>query len=353
MPPSKVVINLSLFAIGILALQGTAFASFPDVPENHVNYDAIIYVQQQGMVSGYPDGTYKPSSTINRAEFVKILIEAVSQEFNPAECHQSQSFPDVKLSDWFNDYVCIGKDRGYIGGYPDGTFKPSNSINFVEASKIIAIAMDLPLEPAEGTEWYRPFVVTLEGSNAIPTSINTFDHALTRGEMAEIMYRLKAGITNKPSKTYDDLAHADRWVPFQSAYFTLSFSTPSGFEVKDSKNYVAVAQSPYYTRDIGDDNAFMMLTRYDQYHTREGQLALYRKLLKNIQESQTIVDGSSFLTLKGDDWGRFEGDSAGKVAVVFFDASSLEMMERPANSDQNFDPVSIGEEILSTFRFSK
>lgn len=141
--------------------------------------------------------------------------------------------------------------------------------------------------------------------------------------------------------------------PFHSAYFTLSFSIPSGFEVKEDKNYVAIAQSPYYTRDIGDDNAFMRLTRYDRYRTREGQIALYRKLLKNFQESHTMVDGSSFLTLKGDDWGRFEGDSAGKVVVVIFEASWLEIIERPANKDQNFDPVGIGGQILSTFRFFK
>lgn len=140
---------------------------------------------------------------------------------------------------------------------------------------------------------------------------------------------------------------------FASSYLTLSFKLPQGFEIKEDKNHVAVAQSPYYTRDIGDDNAFMRLTRYDQYHTRGSQLALYRKLLKNIQETQTIVDGSSFLTLKGDDWGRFEGDSAGKVVVVMFEASWLEIIERPANKDQNFDPVGLGEQILSNFRFSK
>ncbi len=143
------------------------------------------------------------------------------------------------------------------------------------------------------------------------------------------------------------------WLPFKSSFFTLSFKTPSGFEVREDKNNILVAKSPYLTTDIGSDNAFFRLTRYDSNNTRESKLALYRKLLKNKQESTVSVDGSSFLILKGDDWGRFEGNGAGKVVVVFFDASWLEIIERPANSNQSFDPITIGNQILSTFKFTK
>lgn len=148
-------------------------------------------------------------------------------------------------------------------------------------------------------------------------------------------------------------AEIANWLPFKSSFFTLSFKIPSSFEVKEGQNYILVAKSPYYTREIGDDNAFFRLTRYNSNHTRESQLVSYRKLLKNIQESTVAVDNSSFLTLRGDDWGRFEGDSAGKVVVVFFDASWLEIMERPASSNQSFNPITIGNQILSTFKFTK
>ncbi len=143
------------------------------------------------------------------------------------------------------------------------------------------------------------------------------------------------------------------WLPFKSSYFALSFKIPSGFEVKEGQNYILVAKSPYYTTDIGSDNAFLRLTRYNQNDTRKSKLAEYRKELKNLQESNTVVDGSSFLTLTGDDWGRFEGTSAGKVMVVFFDASWLEIIERPIDRDQRFNPITIGNQILLTFRFSK
>lgn len=143
------------------------------------------------------------------------------------------------------------------------------------------------------------------------------------------------------------------WLQFTSAYFTLSFKFPSGFEVRETKNQILIAKSPYYTRDIGDDNSFLYLNRYDENNTREGMIALYKKTLKNWKESQVIIDGSSFLVIRGNDIGRFEGDSASQVVVVFFDASWLQIMERPVNKDQDFDPIAIGNEILSTFKFSK
>jgi hypothetical protein len=156
-----------------------------------------------------------------------------------------------------------------------------------------------------------------------------------------------------PTPIQPPINETANWLTFKSSFFTLSFKTPSGFEVKEGQNYILVAKSPFFTTDIGSDNAFFRLTRYNSDNTRESRLTLYRKLLTNIQESMVIVDNSSFLVLKGNDWGRFEGDSAGKVTIVFFDASWLEIIERPANSNQSFNPITIGNQILSTFRFSK
>lgn len=168
----------------------------------------------------------------------------------------------------------------------------------------------------------------------------------------DIMRKLGLGIKNSDlsliisNDTFD-------WQLFKSSYFTLSFKIPNGFEVKEDANHILIAQVPYYTRDIGDDNAFFNLIRYSKDNMKESKLALYRKLLKNKQESNITIDNTSFLVLKGDDYGRFEGDSAGKVNVIFFDASYLEIIQRPADSDQNFDPISIGNQIVSTLKFSK
>lgn len=203
---SKAIIPLGLVA-GIL-FQGTAFASFPDVSASHANYDSVIYIQQKGMVSGYPDGSFRPNQTINRAEFTKILYKSFLDAGAFGDhCGNSVYFSDVNyLEDWFGDYVCEAADRKIIQGYSDGTFRPGQNINFVEAAKIIVKSYNQDFDgTAIDSPWYAPFVAELGQKNAIPTSINSFDQKITRGEMAEMVYRLQVGATNKPSKTYDDL----------------------------------------------------------------------------------------------------------------------------------------------------
>ena len=114
---------------------------------------------------------------------------------------------DVWESDWFFYFVCVGVKAGLINGYPDGTFKPASPINFAEASKIIVKALftDSDFEASHTETWYAEYVFQLTSNNAVPLSIRSPDQLITRGEMAEMIYRLKAGVFDKPSTTFEEL----------------------------------------------------------------------------------------------------------------------------------------------------
>lgn len=198
-------ITAALSVLGFL-FPAFAFASFPDVPSNHPNYDSILYVQEQGIVSGYPDKTFHPDQSINRAEFTKIVTLTKYGQAMIDMCGSRAQFSDVPPDAWYIKYVCRAKDSGLITGYPDRTFRPEQNINFVEASKILSLAafnsVNLDLPEDTGGPWYDIYVRYLTERNAIPVSIASFDHYLTRGEMAEIIYRLKENITTKTSATF-------------------------------------------------------------------------------------------------------------------------------------------------------
>lgn len=191
----------------ILAACNAAQAAFNDVNSSHENKDAIEYVQAQGIVQGYADGTYKPDNKINRAEFTKIVIEA---QFEKAEIDGCETtvFNDVPTAQWFAKYVCLAQKKGVIAGYPDGTFKPGNNIKFTEAAKIIANTLYGTVQGAE--PWYRSFVEKLANEKSIPTSIAEFGKEITRGEMAEMIYRLKADVKTKSSQTYASIEAGPR-----------------------------------------------------------------------------------------------------------------------------------------------
>ena len=193
------------YAISILAgliffgLTGNVKAQeFSDVHDLHINQEAIQYLQSREVIEGYGDNTYKPENRINRAEFVKIIIASKIQ--NP---WGSYCFKDVK-DEWFAKYVCTAKRLGYIQGYPDGTFQPANYINFAEASKIITKSMGV-LSDTTGTrgEWFAGYVKGLENEKAIPTTVQFFDKDVSRGEMAEVIWRLKENVTDKVSQDYE------------------------------------------------------------------------------------------------------------------------------------------------------
>ncbi len=179
-----------------------AASGFADLDLEHENHDAVSYVKHQSIVKGYDDGTFKPERAINRAELTKIVIAANFSTQEISQCSPNQyGFDDVPVNAWFAPYICMAKKNGVINGYPDGTFRPAQNVNFVEASKIITKSFGYKI--AEGGDlWYQNYVTHLGQNNTIPVSIQTFDKSITRGEMAEIIYRIKANITEKSSRTF-------------------------------------------------------------------------------------------------------------------------------------------------------
>lgn len=105
----------------------------------------VITAVQQGIIEGYPDGTLRPHTPINRAEALKILLltanaDRILAEFGPSDLPQA-TFPDVPESSWFAEYVAKAQALGLIEGYPDGTFRPAQQITRAEAAKLIYLLM--------------------------------------------------------------------------------------------------------------------------------------------------------------------------------------------------------------------
>ncbi|MCM3630906.1 carbohydrate binding domain-containing protein [Paenibacillus glycanilyticus] len=93
----------------------------------------------KGLVSSYPDGSFKPEQQITRAEFTKLINSLFG-----FTSKGDNGFTDLAAGAWYADQVAMGKHAGYINGYPDGTFKPNAAITRQEAAKIAAGLFRLP-----------------------------------------------------------------------------------------------------------------------------------------------------------------------------------------------------------------
>lgn len=166
------------------------------------NNTAIDYITDAGIVEGYEDGTYRPDNPINRAEFTKILIEASLGE-NPTDSADA-CFNDFTVDQWFSSYVCFAKEGGIISGYPDGSFGPANNIKLTEAAKILVNVFEIEKVDPVGEEWYSEFVETLINEKYIPDTFSYVSDEVTRGQMAEMIWRIMEEKHDQPALTEFD-----------------------------------------------------------------------------------------------------------------------------------------------------
>ena len=132
-------------------LSGLKYSTLPGIRwtmDGKIDHDKLLlypilniglnYTDHFAYMVGYPDGTFKPQANITRAEVAAIIYRLMTPEsrakFHDGDC----MFSDVQAGMWFNESVCTLVKAGIISGYPDGTFKPNQSITRAEFSSMIA-----------------------------------------------------------------------------------------------------------------------------------------------------------------------------------------------------------------------
>ena len=103
---------------------------YSDVSAGRWYNNAVSTMTRAGIVNGYPDGTFRPNAPITRAEMAKII--ALFAKLEPS----AERFPDT-AGHWAEAYIRLAAGNGWIEGYPDGTFRPNQSITRAETVTMI------------------------------------------------------------------------------------------------------------------------------------------------------------------------------------------------------------------------
>ena len=189
-----------------LLLPSSAYA-FPDVNVDDYHYVPIQYLEENGIIDGYDDGTFRANNNINRAEALKMLALASSMiEANDSlESPINNPFTDTPIGEWYSPYVQAAKDAEVISGYSDGSFKPEQNVNLVEALKIYLEALgntifppvdDYLVNDTPADEWFTKYTAHAIQRNMLiiyPSNEIYPDQEISRGYLAEIIYRKKMG----------------------------------------------------------------------------------------------------------------------------------------------------------------
>jgi murein DD-endopeptidase MepM/ murein hydrolase activator NlpD len=177
---------------------------FTDVGRGNDHYDAIKYLYDNGIVSGYSDGTFQPNKTVNRAEALKMLMLAFNVGTGPA---QALTFTDTDNSAWYATTLGTAVAKEIVAGYGDGTFKPAQTVNKAEYLKMIFKTNGIevtdsisanPYADVPKDAWYAPYAYLTNRKNLLDVPDNLLDPAngMTRGDVAETIYRLKYVLDN-------------------------------------------------------------------------------------------------------------------------------------------------------------
>ena len=116
---------------------------FTDVSNDAWYCSAVSTLSAMGIISGYPDATFRPNASITRAEFAAIATRFdVNGDKTPA------SFNDI-ANHWAKDEIAVAANNGWVNGYEDGSFRPQNKITRAETMSLVNRVLNRKPETAE------------------------------------------------------------------------------------------------------------------------------------------------------------------------------------------------------------
>lgn len=254
----------------------------------HWAESALRTLVKQGIMGGYPGGSYQPNKDITRAEFAKLMVSTLNQIPNKNTTPTGTEVPVLKdLNDpsiWYYSSVKTAVEQGFITGYHDGTFRPNEKITREQMASMLMRAINAyNIDSELATLNYKDTnsiqkwalenvqrVVYLEIMSGLDANTFAPAQSSTRAQVAAVLVRMQELLLNKPEFKYTtyDLT-LDEMIQKQMA------ANPQTDKYRYEKAYV----SSDYITDIVEENG----KKYGYVHDttslnyREGPGTSYHK----------------------------------------------------------------------------
>ncbi len=192
---SSVACCLFLLPAAVLAA-----SAFSDVTTDYVYYDPIQKLSAVKVITGNPDGTFKPHDPINRAAILALLYRAAGKT---PDGGAKKAFKDVQPGSWYEPFVLDAAAKGYVKGYQDGSFKPNQAVTRAEAIKMTLTVLGIPsaglsadlslYTDISNSDWFAPYLRTALANGILPIATQaeanfSASTLLERGEAAAYIW---------------------------------------------------------------------------------------------------------------------------------------------------------------------
>lgn len=164
-----------------------AAVDFTDVPATHWAYDKVMWAKNNGVTDGYPDGTFRPAQSVTEAEFLSMLVRA---------------YPEIKLDQvneqetWYTPYYNLASELAW-----PVSDKPNEPITRGSVARLMAAFYGQSLSEDEAVQWILAQGLA-QGKNGAGVEGFAPKDAVSRAEAQTFLYRLKLTL---PKATSPDL----------------------------------------------------------------------------------------------------------------------------------------------------
>ncbi|QGT99764.1 hypothetical protein SYNTR_1171 [Candidatus Syntrophocurvum alkaliphilum] len=131
---AKIVSVLAISLLFAFSFSDKACAHFDDIAKNEPIYPYLVYLNNKDVVTGYPDATFRATNSISRAEFVALVLRAKDIDIVSGD---KLTFTDVSSDFWAYDVIETAYKEGIVSGYPDGTFRPQATVTRAEVATVM------------------------------------------------------------------------------------------------------------------------------------------------------------------------------------------------------------------------
>ena len=166
-----------------------AVTKFSDVSDSYTA-TAVESLRLMGVLDGYGDGTFRPDTVLNRAQFCKMAVYAMDGSGELGRYSTVTIFPDVKPSHWASAYINMAARKGIISGFADGKFKPGQTVTAGQAVTILMRGLGYKDEDMGGV-WPQSYMAEAQTNGLLKsTGITSAYAGLTRAQAARLFLNL-------------------------------------------------------------------------------------------------------------------------------------------------------------------
>lgn len=199
-------------ALSLTSITGIAFAeinynqwnsqsAYPPDVINTQWFASVKFLMDKKIITGYPDGTFKPNNLISRAEIAVAVTKMTNNTSNLEAMANKNKFNDLAGYEWAKGYINALVNVNIVKGMTDTTFAPGKNISYAElVTMLIRTRSSAASELEAMGDWPNNYIQYAQMYGIIGDVVITdWNAPATRGDVAKLMYRIMPKSTSSSS----------------------------------------------------------------------------------------------------------------------------------------------------------